>query len=407
MKSRGLAMAKQDYRYIIVGGGLAGASAVAGIRAHDSKGSILLIADEKHLPYNRPPLSKKLWFGQQVEQIMVHDAAFYEQQRAELMLGSRVVLLDAWQKTVTDNLGRAYSFEKLLLATGGIPRRLSIPGGDLDGVLYYRTLDDYLKLREGTDWDKTAVVIGGGFIGSEMAAALTVNGVRVTMIFPEPYLVQRVFPDYMGKAIQSRYVERGITIMHGDVPTAFSRDGVKYVTHTKNGARIESDLVVVGIGIVPAVGLAEAAELAVDNGIVLDEFLQTSLPDIYAAGDNARFPYQALGQQMRIEHWDNALSQGAWAGKNMAGAHEPFTYMPYFYSDLFEFGYEAVGDLDSRYDTFADWKKENDTGVIYYLRDRRVCGVMLCNTWGKLDAAREVIRKGKLVAPGDLSGAIR
>ena len=401
-------MMKQNYRYILVGGGLAGASAVEGIRAHDTEGSILLIADEKHLPYNRPPLSKKLWLGHSnVEKILVHEKDFYEKRGADLMLGTKVIRLDAGQKTVTDDSGRDYTFEKLLLATGGIPRRLPIPGGDLDGVLYYRYLDDYLRLRTETAEGRSAVVIGGGFIGSEMAAALTINGVHVTIIFPEPYLVQRVFPDYLGKAIQSRYVERGITVMNGESLVALSRDGVKYITHTKAGARIESDLVIAGIGIVPAVELAKDTGLTVDNGIVLNEFLQTSHPDIYAAGDNARFPYQALGQQMRIEHWDNALKQGEWAGRNMAGAHDPFTYMPYFYSDLFEFGYEAVGDLDSRYDTFADWGKENDTGVIYYLRDGKVRGVMLCNTWGKLDAARELIRKDERVEPGRLSGAIR
>jgi 3-phenylpropionate/trans-cinnamate dioxygenase ferredoxin reductase component len=211
----------------------------------------------------------------------------------------------------------------------------------------------------------------------------------------------------MAEAVQRRYQEHGVTVMTGDIPNQFSRDGSAYVTRTMSGAQIRSDLLVVGIGIRPAVGLAADAGLAVDNGCVLDELLRTSHPDIYAAGDIARFPYPALGQQMRIEHWDNALSQGKWAGQNMAGAQEPFTYMPYFYSDLFEFGYEAVGDLDSRYDTFADWTKEYDTGVIYYLRGGRVRGVMLCNTWGKLDAARELIRKGEPVAPHDLRGAIQ
>jgi len=400
-------MAKRHYRYILIGGGLAGASAVKGIRERDSEGSILLVAAEKHLPYNRPPLTKKLWFGQQLDKIWVHDAGFYEQHGVDLILGTTVAGLDAKLKTVTDDSGNDYAFEKLLLATGGVPRRLSIPGGDLDGVLYYRYLDDYLKLRGEAAQGKSAVVIGGGFIGSEIAAALTINGVRVTMVFPDSTLAQRIFPDYLAQAIQSRYIQHGVAVMAGDIATAFSRDGAEYVTHTRAGAQIRSDLLVAGIGITPAVSLATGAGLAVDNGCVLNELLQTSHPDIYAAGDIARFPYRALGQQMRIEHWDNALAQGKWAGQNMAGAREPFTYMPYFYSDLFEFGYEAVGDLDSRYDTFADWSKENDTGVIYYLRGGRVCGVMLCNTWGKLDAARELIRKGKPVAPGDLSGAIR
>ncbi len=190
------------------------------------------------------------------------------------------------------------------------------------------------------------------------------------------------------------------------MPASLTRKGNTFITQTERGEQIESDLVVIGIGIVPAVELAEGAGLETGNGIVVNEYLQTSHADIYAAGDNALFPYQALGQQMRIEHWDNALNQGKWAGRNMAGAREPFTYMPYFYSDLFEFGYEAVGDVNTELDTFADWQKENDTGVIYYLKDGKVRGAMMCNVWGKLDAARDLIRKGERMTSDDLRGAI-
>ena len=169
---------------------------------------------------------------------------------------------------------------------------------------------------------------------------------------------------------------------------------------------MESDIVIVGIGITPEVGVAERAGLKTGNGIVVNEYLQSSDSNIYAAGDNAFFPYQVLGEKMRIEHWDNAVNQGKWAGRNMAGANEPFTYMPYFFSDLFEFGYEAVGEVDSRLETFADWKKENDTGIIYYLKDNKVRGVMMCNVWGKVDAARELIRKQKKLPPEKIRGAI-
>ena len=166
-------------------------------------------------------------------------------------------------------------------------------------------------------------------------------------------------------------------------------------------------MVIVGIGIAPYLDLARNAGLQTANGIIVDEYLQTSLPDIYAAGDNAFFPYQALGKQTRIEHWDNALNQGKWAGRNMADAREPFTYMPYFFSDLFEFGYEAVGEVDARLETFADWQKENDTGVIYYLKDGKVKGAMMCNVWEKVEAARTLIRKGETMTPEKLRGAIR
>jgi 3-phenylpropionate/trans-cinnamate dioxygenase ferredoxin reductase subunit len=400
-------MSEQHYTYIIVGGGLAGASAVQGIRERDMNGSVLLIGSEEFLPYDRPPLSKKLWLGKKkVEEIFVHDEGFYDQNGVKLALGAEVVALDADQKTVTDDKGKSYRYEKLLLATGGVPRSLPIPGGDLDGLYYYRYLDDYLQMRSEAAEGKSAVVIGGGFIGSEMAAALNLSKLHVTMIFPESYLAQRVFPAYLGQSLQRRYLEREIKIMTEDVPVSLTKKGSIFITQTKNGEKIESDLVIIGIGIVPALALAEGAGLQTANGVVVNEQLQTSHPYIYAAGDNALFPYHALGQQMHIEHWDNALNQGKWAGRNMAGAHEPFTYMPYFYSDLFEFGYEAVGDVNAKLETFADWQKENDTGVIYYLGDGKVRGAMMCNVWGKLDSARELIRKGERVTPEDLRGAI-
>jgi NADPH-dependent 2,4-dienoyl-CoA reductase/sulfur reductase-like enzyme len=166
-------------------------------------------------------------------------------------------------------------------------------------------------------------------------------------------------------------------------------------------------MVIAGVGIAPSLDLPRKAGLQTANGIIVDDYLQASLPDIYAAGDVAFFPYRALGKQTRVEHWDNALNQGKWAGRNMAGAREPFTYMPYFFSDLFEFGYEAVGEVDARLETFADWQKENDTGVIYYLRDGQVRGAMMCNVWDKVEAARELIRKAEPVSKDSLRGLIR
>jgi NAD(P)H-nitrite reductase large subunit len=401
-------MPEQFYSYIIVGAGLAGGCAADAIREHDKKGSVLLVGDEKHLPYDRPDLSKKLWFGKKkVEEIFLHDQNYYDENGIHIRLGTRIVELDARGKALRDENGNSYRYEKLLLATGGIPRTLPIPGGNLEGVCYYRYLDDYLRIRTEVKEGKSAVVIGGGFIGSEIAAALNINRVKVTMIFPEPYLVQRVFPDYLGKAIQQHYIEREITILNGDKPSSFVKNEDKFITRTGNGKQVESDLLIVGIGIMPVIDLAQKAGLKVGNGIVVNKYLQTSDLDIYAAGDNALFPYQALGQNMRIEHWDNAVNQGKWAGRNMAGAHEQFDYMPYFFSDLFEFGYEAVGEVDSQLETLADWQKENDTGIIYYLKEGKVRGVMMCNVWGKLDAARELIKKGERVRPESLAGAIR
>jgi 3-phenylpropionate/trans-cinnamate dioxygenase ferredoxin reductase subunit len=399
-------MAK-SYRYVIVGAQLTGASAAAGIREIDKNGSILLMGREEHLPYNRPPLSKQLWLGKKkVEEIFLHDAGFYEENGVELKLGAEVVSLDVEAKTVTDRAGASYGYEKLLLATGGEPRRLDVPGGDLPGVCYYRALDDYTRVREAAAEGKSALVVGGGFIGSEMAAALHANGVAVTMVFGGPYLVDRVFPEGLGRALQADYRARGITIRAEDVPVSFEAKGAQVLTQTKGGAKIVSDLVLVGIGITPEVRLAEGAGLTTKDGIVVDEYLRASRPEVYAGGDNAFFPYAAIDRRVRVEHWDNAVNQGGHAGKNMAGANEPFVYMPYFFSDLFEFGYEAVGDVNSRLSVFADWQEENKTGVLYYLDGDRVKGVMMCNVWDKVEAARDLIREKRTVKAEELKGAI-
>jgi 3-phenylpropionate/trans-cinnamate dioxygenase ferredoxin reductase subunit len=400
-------MAQQSYDYIIVGAGLTGASAVEGIRERDARGTILLVGAEPQRPYNRPPLSKQLWTGKEtLETIFVHDVAFYEQQHVTLLPNTEIAALDAGAKAVVDGNGQRYLYGQLLLATGGRPRTLSIPGGNLDGISYFRTYESYVRLRTTADKAKTAVVIGGGFIGSELAAALSTIGLAVTMIFPEPYLVNRVFPEPLARAIQKNYVDRGVRILDGDRPVSIARSGEQFAVRTLNGAQLDTDVVVVGIGIAPDLKLATQAGLQTGNGIVVNERLQTSDPNIYAAGDNAFFQYKPLGKSMRVEHWDNAINQGKYAGRNMAGAAQPYDYMPFFFSDLFDFGYEAVGEVDASLATYADWQEKFRTGVIYYLADDMVRGVMLCNVWEKVDAARRLIQKREKRTRESLRGAI-
>jgi 3-phenylpropionate/trans-cinnamate dioxygenase ferredoxin reductase component len=394
-------MAEYRYDYLVIGAGLAGVSAIEGIREIDTKKSIGILGAEEHLPYDRPPLSKKLWFGKkQVQDIFLHDQAFYDRHGVALMLGRQAVALDPNSKTITDSRGENHRFSKLLLATGGVPQVLSIPGGDLQGICYYRTLSDYQRMRAESAEGKSATVIGGGFIGSEMAAALCLNKVRVTMIYPAACLCDRVFPEDLGLAMEHVYESRGIRIMKGLKPIGFERKGSGFITQTSSGERLESDLIIAGIGIKPALELARQAGLDAGDGILVNGYLQSSHPDIFAAGDNTRFPYQALGIQTRVEHWDNALNQGKQAGRNMAGAHEAYAYMPYFFSDLFEFGYEAVGEVNSRMEIVADWQKPHDTGTISYMRGGRVRGMMMCNVWDKIEAAREMIRQGAPAGPG-------
>jgi NAD(P)H-nitrite reductase large subunit len=381
--------------YLVVGAGLAGTSAVEGIRSLDAGRSVTVLGMEEVPPYDRPPLSKKLWFGKkEVKDIFLHELSFYEKNGVKLLLGKRAVTLDAGEKSVTVAGGERYRFGKLLLATGGIPRILGIPGADLDGVCYYRTLGDYERIRKQAAEGKTALIVGGGFIGSEMAASLNLNRVQTTMIYPSKSLCDRVFPEDLGFALERDYESRGIRILKNQSPASIELEGNRFVVSTTGGGRIRSDLVIVGIGIKPAVELAQQAGLKTGDGIVVDEYLQTSHADIYAAGDNARFPYQVLKQQARLEHWDNSLNQGKHAGRNMAGAHEPFSYMPYFFSDLFDFGYEAVGEINPQMDVISDWQKPYDTGVIYYLREGKVRGAMMCNLWNRVEKARELIRRG-------------
>ncbi len=400
-------MAKHGSKYVIVGGGLAGVSGVEGIREVDRDGAILLIGTENHLPYDRPPLTKKLWFDKKkLEEITLHDHAWYESNGVELVLGSYAEALDANNKVVLDNRGREHRYEKLLIATGGAPRLLDIPGGHVEGICYYRTVDHYLALRPEAEKGKRALVVGGGFIGSELAAALHTVGAKVTMVFRGGHLVPRVFPDELGKSIQRKYQQRGITILADDAPVLVESAAGAFIMQTRKGRTLESDILVVGAGITPSTALAETAGLALDNGISVNEHLEASHPDIYAAGDNASFPYSALGKRMRVEHWDNALNQGKYAGWNIAGRAEPYTYMPYFFSDLFEFGYEAVGDINPQLQVIADWQTENEKGVLYFLEDGRVRGAMMCDVWDKVPAARELIQSGRRMTRDDLRGAI-
>jgi NADPH-dependent 2,4-dienoyl-CoA reductase/sulfur reductase-like enzyme len=401
-------MARKTFKYVVVGAGLSGCYAVEGIRTLDKTGPILLAGNEKHLPYDRPPLTKKLWFGKKkVEEIFVHERQYFIDNNVDVALDTRVMKIDAANRTITCENGDAYQYEKLLLATGGSPRRLTMEGGNLNEVYYYRYLDDYLRLKSAVSKGTKALVIGGGFIGSEIAAALNINKADVIMLVRESYLVEHIFPNELGKAIQEEYIRRGVGIFTEDSAVSIARHNKHLVTRTKSGKEISSEVIIAGIGIEPEIKLAKSAGLSVENGIVVNEFLQSSSPDIYAAGDNASFPYQALGKRMRVEHWDNAVNQGKTAGMNMAGAHTAYTYMPYFFSDLFDFGYEAVGLVSSKLETFADWQKVNDTGVVYYLENGKVRGLMCCNVWNKVDEARELIKRNERMTVSELQGAIK
>ena len=388
-----------EYRYLIIGGGMTADAAAKAIRAADPEGSIGLVSAESHPPYDRPPLSKALWKGEPEEKIWRNT----DTTGAVLHLDRRVMAIDPHRKTATDAHGDAYRYDKLLLATGGTPRRLKL---DSPQIIYYRTYDDYRRLRALANEQLRFAVLGGGFIGSEIAAALRMAGRDVVMLVPEDGVGARVYPADLSSSLVDYYKEQGVDLRTGEGLAGLTPRAGKVVVKTTGGTELPVDVVVAGLGIQPNVDVAEQAGVHVDNGIVVDELLRTDVTDIYAAGDVANFFNPALGTRIRVEHEDNANTMGAAAGRSMAGQGEPYTHLPFFYSDLFERGYEAVGELDSRLETFADWKEPFKEGVVYYMKGGRVRGVLLWNVWGKVDEARRLIAETGPFKPQSVRGRL-
>ena len=389
----------KHYRYLIVGGGLTGDAAVRGIRELDAEGSIGMISMEPDPPYARPNLSKGLWKGRPLEKIWRNT----ESLGAELHLGRKITQLDPPKKYLRDDTGEEYTYDKLLLATGGSPIRL--PFGD-DNIIYYRDFQDYKRLRALSERGEQFLVIGGGFIGSEIAAALTMNGKKVVMVFLEDSIGANIYPAELAEFLNEYYREKGVEVVPGDLVESVEQVGDRFTVLTKGGRAFEVDGVIAGIGIRPNLELAQQAGLQVENGIVVNEHLLTSAPDIFAAGDVARFFHSALRKGVRVEHEDNALRMGKLAGRNMAGANEPYTHVPMFYSDLFELGYEAVGELNSNLETVADWEEPFEKGVVYYLDEGRVRGVLLWNVWDFVPEARALLSAWGPFSASDLQGRL-
>jgi 3-phenylpropionate/trans-cinnamate dioxygenase ferredoxin reductase component len=370
-----------SYRYLVVGAGMTGDAVCNGIHDVDPDGSIGLVGEEPVPPYKRPPLSKGLWSSGDESKLWRN----VEEHGAELVLGRRIVSIDPAAHTARDDAGDEYAYERLILATGGSPRRL---GGADDDVVYFRTLEDYRRLRAISDSGGRFLVVGGGFIGSEIAAALRSQGREVTMVFPEDGIGRRTFKPDLSAFVTDYYRERGVEIRAGG--TFESAEGF--------------DGVVAGLGIVPRTELAEAAGLEVEDGIAVDAYGRViGADDVFAAGDVARFPIPALAKTGRVEHEDHANTHGRLVGGNAAGANEPYDHLPFFYSDLFDLGYEAVGEVDSRLDTVEVWLEPGRKGVVAYVDDAsRPRGFLLWNVWGKVDASRDLIRAAQPVGEREL-----
>ena len=389
------------YKYLIIGGGLTGDAAVRGIRELDSEGSIGMFSMEPDPPYSRPSLSKGLWKGRPLEKIWRNTQSL----GVELHLSCKIVQLDPLKKSVRADNGDEYTFDKILLALGGSPNRL--PYGE-DNIIYYRDMQDYQRLRALSEQGEKFLVIGGGFIGSEIAAALTMIGKKVVMVFPEETIGAGIFPNDLSYHLNDYYRQKGVELVTNDVVLSLEKNGSRFTVRTRSGHSFEADGVVAGIGIRPNLDLAKRSGLQVDNGIIVDEHLQTSAPDVFAAGDVANFFHLALGKHVRVEHEDNAVMMGKLAGRNMAGANESYTHVPMFYSDLFEMGYEAVGEISSRMRIVTDWQDTFNKGVIYYLDPLggRVRGVLLWNVWKQTNNARTLLMEAGPFKAADLKGRL-
>ncbi len=390
-----------DYHYLIVGGGMAADAAARAIRELDKDRDIGVLSEEAEAPYGRPPLTKGLWKGDALESVWRKT----DEAGVVLQLGKRVARIAPTAHQVTDHRGATYGYRKLLLATGARPKRLVAGGED---VVYFRTLADYRRVREVADRKKRLAILGGGFIGAELAAALASAGCKVTMLFPEPGIGARTFPLDLSRHLNAYYEGKGVTLLPGQSVIGLVKKGRSYAVRTLSGADVPADLVVAGIGVQPNVELAEAAGLPTDNGVAVDDRLRAG-PDVWAAGDVAAVPSAVLrgGRRVRVEHEDAALTMGRFAGRAMAGADDgPYAHVPFFYSDLFELGYEAVGDLDPRLQTVSDWKEPFREGVVYYLDGGRVRGVLLWNTWGQVDAARRLLAEPGPFAAAALKGRL-
>ncbi len=424
------------YDYIIIGGGLAGQRAVKGVRKVDTEGSAALITQEPHVPYERPPLSKGYLMGQEdVGAVFPEDASWYGDLDVDVMQGVRATGVDAEAHVVELEDGREFGYGKLLLATGGHAWRLPLPGADLDNVFTLRTIEDSDAIRAAAEEADRALVLGGSFIGSEVAASLTQIGVDVTMVFPESRLLERVVPQTFSQLLHHTFTGQGVRILSSATPERLAAltegDGAGDVAALKavlsSGETLEVDMVVMGVGIRLNTELAQDAglELTERDEVIVDQYLRTSDADIYAAGDIAAWPDPTFGTRLRVEHWDVARRQGLRAGRNMAGEEKPYTALPYFFSDMFDMSFEVWGNLMSWDETVLRGELGSSSYQLFYFdqgmgapgeiawarspgrdRPRPLVGVL---TVGRLGGARQVIPKlvKARVAYDDVADALR
>ena len=397
-----------EQTHVIVGASLAGARAAETLRAEGFGGRVVLVGEEAELPYERPPLSKGYLLGtEERSTAYLHDAGWYDEQRIELRLGAPVTSVDRAAHEVEIAGGERLRYDALLLTTGSVVRRLDVPGADLDGVLYLRRIDDADRVAAAIGAGGRIVVVGGGWIGLEVAAAARQRGAEVTLVEVLDLPLQRVLGDEAARVFADLHRERGVDLRLGaPVVREIRGDGGRVAAVVlADGTALPADAVVIGIGIAPATALAEAAGLAVKNGVLVDVSLRTSDPDIYAAGDVANAEHPLLGRRVRVEHWANALNGGPAAARSMLGQAVSYDRIPFFYSDQYDLGMEYAGlALPGEYDRVVF---RGDVAarefVAFWLRGDLVLAGMNVNVWDVTDAIQDLVRTARPVDPTKLA----
>ncbi len=361
-------------KYAILGGGMvAGYAAKQFVELGLKPGELTIVSADSALPYERPPLSKGFLAGKDAEEnILINPEKFYGEHGIEVMLGCEVKGIDAKQKTLHLASGETLGFEKLVVATGARVRKLDIPGANLAGIYYLRSLEDSKRIRDQALNARKAVVIGGGFIAMEVTAVLAQKGIQVTMVMPEERIWQRLFTPAMSRFFENYYTARGVRFMKGATLTGFRGDGAVKSAALANGENLDCDMVVAGIGVSPVTELLAGSGIEVNNGVVVNEFLETNQDGIYAAGDVANYVDTLFGKRRRVEHWDNAVSQGQHCARTLAGERAAFVHVPYFFSDVFDLSYEFWGD-PSDSDQIVERGDLNSTSFsVWWLREQRL-----------------------------------
>lgn len=387
---------------VILGGGLAGATAAESLRTEGFTHEIHLVAAERHSPYIRPPLSKDVLLGKAPrESAFVHDDSWYAGAGVELIVGDAAAALDLPARQVTLASGRVLPYRRLLLATGAVPRRLDVPGADLDGIRYLRTLDDSDVLRADlAAGGKTVVCVGSGWIGLEVTAAARGYDNAVTVVSPGSVPLAAALGDELGALFQGVHVEHGVVFRMGTGVVGFTGAGGRVSgVVTDAGETIPADLVVVGIGATPVVGLADAAGLDVDGGIVVDASLRTADPAVFAAGDVANAWHPTLGARLRSEHWANAIDQGKAVARSMLGQPLSYDVVPYFYTDQYDLSMEYAGYFPLGRDAEVVYRGDvaRREFLAFWHRDGRVVAGMNVNVWDVNDDLRALVRSGRVV----------